>query len=115
MNNIDSFRIADALEDIIEAYRRCNKYIDETMPWALAKDESMKDRLSTVIYNLVESIRIVTVQLQAFLPDTAQSIFKQLNTDIKTFDSIDVFGAYNSGTKVNNPEVLFMRIDKENK
>ena len=112
MNNIDSFRIADALEDIIEAYRRCNKYIDETMPWALAKDESMKDRLSTVIYNLVESIRIVTVQLQAFLPDTAQSIFKQLNTDIKTFDSIDVFGAYNSGTKVNNPEVLFMRIDK---
>ena len=112
-NNINKFRIADSLEDLIEAYRRCNKYIDQTEPWVLAKDETKKDRLSQVLYNLVEAIRIITVLLQPYLPDTAVSIFRQLNTDIIGYDSINSFGAYASGTVVNKPEVLFMRIDNK--
>jgi len=111
--NISKFRIADSLEEVIEVYRRCNKYIDETMPWVLAKEEDKKDRLSTVIYNLVEAIRIATVFLQAYLPETAEKIFKQLNTDLCGFDTVDRFGEYVSGTKVGTAEVLFMRIDKE--
>ncbi len=111
--NVNKFRIADSLENIIDAYRRCNKYIDETMPWALAKDETKQDRLNTVLYNLVEAIRITTVYLQAYLPDTAESIFRQINTDIKDYESTLEFGKYASGTKVNNPEVLFMRIDNK--
>ena len=112
--NINKFRIADSLENIIDAYRRCNKYIDETCPWVLAQDDSKKDRLNTVIYNLVEAIRIITVYLQAYLPDTAQSIFRQINTDIKDYGSVFEFGKYVSGTKVNKAEVLFQRIEKEN-
>ena len=83
------------------------------MPWALAKDETKHDRLNTVLYNLVEAIRITTVYLQAYLPDTAESIFRQINTDIKDYESTLEFGKYASGTKVNNPEVLFMRIDNK--
>ena len=113
-DNINKFRIADSLENIIEAYRRCNKYIDETTPWVLAKDDSKKDRLNTVIYNLVEAIRMITVYLQAYLPDTAESIFKQINTEINTYGSVFEFGKYESGTKVNDPIVLFKRIEKEN-
>lgn len=111
-SDIDKFRIADSLEKVIEAYRRCNKYIDETMPWVLAKDDSKKDRLSTVIYNLIEAIRIITVYLQAYLPETADKIFEQINTDIRDYDSVTVFGRYPSGNRVNNPEVLFKRIEK---
>ncbi len=111
--DVNKFRIADSFEDLIDVYRRCNKYIDETTPWALAKEESKQDRLKTVIYNLIESIRIATVYLQAYLPDTAESIFRQINTDIKDYESTKEFGKYASGTKVNNPEVLFMRIDKK--
>ena len=80
----------------------------------MAKDVSQKDRLNTVIYNLIESIRITTVFLQAYLPDTAESIFKQLNTELTTYDSVSEFGGFKSGTKLNPPEVLFMRIDKAN-
>ena len=112
-SDFDKFRIADSLERLIEAYRRCNKYIDETMPWVLAKDESKKDRLATVIYNLIEAIRIITVYLQAYLPDTAKNIFTQINTDITDYDSVSKFGSYVSGTKVNTPEVLFKRIEIE--
>jgi len=112
-DNINKFRIADSLENIIDAYRRCNKYIDEATPWVLAKDETKKARLNTVLYNLVESIRITTIFLQAYLPDTAESIFKQINTDIRSYDSTLEFGKYKSGTKVNGAEVLFMRIEKE--
>ena len=112
-SDIDKFRVADSLEKIIEVYRRCNKYIDETMPWVLYKDESKHDRLATVLYNLVESIRIATVYLQAYLPDTAKSIFSQLNTDLTNYDSVNNFGAYLSGTVVNEPIVLFKRIEKE--
>jgi len=111
-SNIDKLRIADSLENIIDVYRRLNKYIDETMPWALFKNESQHDRLATVIYNLVESIRIVTIYLQAYLPDTAKSIFEQLNTDITNYESTLEFGKYISGTKVNEPVVLFKRIEK---
>jgi len=112
-DNMDKFRVADALENLIDVYRRCNKYIDETMPWVLAKEEDKKDRLNTVLYNLIESIRIATVYLQAFLPDTAKSIFNQINTDNIEYDSVSIFGGYKGGTKVNSPEVLFKRIDKE--
>ena len=111
-DNINKFRIADSLENILDAYRRCNKYIDETTPWVLAKDETKKERLSQVLYNLIESIRIITVYLQAYLPDTAESIFNQINTDITDYDSVSTFGLYKSGTKVNEPKVLFERIDK---
>lgn len=111
-SKIDNLRVADALEEVIEIYRRCNKYIDETMPWVLAKDESKKDRLSTVIYNLVEAIRIGTVFLSAFMPETSEKIFYQINTDLKGFDTVSKFGLYKSYTKVNAPEVLFQRIEK---
>ena len=111
--NIDKFRIADSLENIFDIYRRCNKYIDETTPWVLAKDDSMYPRLSTVLYNLIEAIRIATVFLQAYLPDTAKSIFEQINTDITGIDSVYEFGKYVSGTKVTDAKALFMRIDKD--
>ena len=85
------------------------------MPWALAKDETKKERLNTVLYNLIEAIRVCAVYLQAFLPETADKIFYQINTDIKSYDSTNEFGKYVSGTKVNTPEILFARIDKEKK
>ena len=112
-DNINRIRIADSLENIIDAYRRCNKYIDETTPLILAKDESKKDRLATVLYNLIESIRIITVFLQAYLPDTAENIFKQINTDKKDYESTLEFGKYESNTKVGEAQVLFKRIDKD--
>ena len=112
-DNINRIRVADSLENIIDAYRRCNKYIDETTPWILAKDESKKDRLATVLYNLIESIRIITVFLQAYLPDTAENIFKQINTDKKDYESTLEFGKYDSNTKVGEAQVLFKRIDKD--
>ena len=112
-DNMDKFRIADSLENVLEIYRRCNKYIDETMPWVLAKDESKKDRLATVLYNIVESIRIASVYLKCYLPETAESIFNQINTELRDYDSVDSFGGYVSGTKVNEAVVLFKRIDKE--
>ena len=111
--NIDKFRIADSLENVLDIYRRCNKYIDETMPWVLAKDEAKKDRLATVLYNIVESVRIATVYLSCYLPETADSIFKQINTNLREIDSVSEFGKYVSGTKVNEAVVLFKRIDKE--
>ena len=109
---MDILEVSKALEAIFDLLRSCNKYIDETTPWVLAKDESKKDRLATVIYNLIESIRIATVFLQAYLPDTAKSIFKQINTDITDYESASTFGLYKSGTRVNEPKVLFERIDK---
>ncbi len=111
-DNISKFRIADSLENILDVYRRCNKYIDETEPWVLAKADTKKDRLATVLYNLVESIRIASVYLQAYLPDTASSIFSQLNTDINDYDSTKEFGKYKNGTKLNEAKPLFMRIEK---
>lgn len=109
---MDVLEVSKALEAIFDLLRSCNKYIDETTPWVLFKDSNSTDRLKTVIYNLVESIRIATVYLQAFLPDTAESIFKQLNTEFASYDTVDTFGQYTSGTKVGTPEVLFKRIEK---
>lgn len=97
-----------------EIFRRCNKYIDETTPWILAKEE-IKDRLKTVIYNLLESIRIGAVLLQPYLPDTSLEIFRQLNTDKTTFESIKKFGALKEGTILTDPVPLFKRIEKEDK
>ena len=108
---MDSLRIADGLDVVFEIFRRCNKYIDETMPWVLAKDEDKKNRLATVLYNLVESIRIGAVLLESFMPDTAEKIFTQLNTDLTTIDTISNFGEYKSGTKLGDAVPLFMRID----
>ena len=108
---MEELKIADSLDALFEIFRRCNKYIDETMPWVLAKDESKQDRLNEVLYNLVESIRVGSVMLQAYLPDTAAKIFEQLNTNYTSFDTLDKFGYYESGTSVGKAEVLFQRIE----
>ena len=107
---MDELKIAEALENIMSIYRLANKYIDQTEPWKLAKDENKKERLKTVLYNLIEAIRVATVYLQAFLPETAEKIFKQINTNEKDISSTLKFnGTY---TKVGNPEILFARIEK---
>ena len=108
-------KVNEALAEIMEIYKRCNKYIDETTPWILAKDETKQERLKTVLYNLLESIRTATVLLQAFLPETADKIFKQLNTQNRDINSIDSFNGMDDEIKLNEPEVLFQRIDKEKK
>ncbi len=110
--NIDEIRIADAIDNVFEIFRRCNKYIDETTPWTLAK-EGNTNRLKKVIYNLLESIRIGAVLLSPFLPDTSKEIFNQLNTKETSYDSIDEFGKLKVGDKLNDPKPLFIRIEKE--
>ena len=106
------FRVADAITEIMNLFKRCNKYIDETTPWILAKDEATKPRLSEVLYNLAESISIGATLLKSFMPETAQKIFDQLNTKEIPYDELDRFGAYRSGTKVTRkPEILFARLD----
>ena len=105
-------RVADALTEIFNLFKRCNKYIDETEPWVLAKDEAKKDRLATVLYNLVEGISIGAGLLEPFMPETAQRIMRQLNSDVRDFESTKTFGVYASGTKVTDaPEILFARLD----
>ncbi len=105
-------RVADALTEIFSLFKRCNKYIDETEPWVLGKDESKKDRLSTVLYNLVESISIGAALLDPFMPETAQKIKEQLSTPERDFDTLNKFGVCSNGTKVTeNPEMLFARKD----
>ena len=111
---MDKLRVADALTEIFSVYKRCNKYIDETMPWALAKDEEKLPRLKTVLYNLVESICTATTLLKPFLPDTADKIFAQLGTEIREYDDLEKFGLYPSGNKVTDkPQILFARIDQK--
>lgn len=110
---IDDFHVADALEAIFSAARRSNKYIDETTPWLLAKDEDKRARLGTVLYNLLESIRIIAVQLKPFMPDTSDKILEQLNTDISSYESIQSFGALKAGGRVGTATPLFNRIDAE--
>lgn len=107
-------RVADALTEIFNLFKRCNKYIDETEPWVLAKDEAKKDRLATVLYNLVEGISIGAGLLEPFMPETAQRIMKQLNSEIRDFVSTKIFGVHPSGTKVTEtPEILFARLDQK--
>ena len=109
---MENLRVADALTEIFAIFKRCNKYIDETEPWVLAKDEAKADRLSTVLYNLVEGILIGTSLLEPFMPETAQKIAAQLNADIRGFEELNTFGLYVSGTKVTEkPEILFARLD----
>ena len=110
---MENYHIADALDAIFTMLRRANKYIDETTPWTLAKDESMHARLGTVLYNLLETIRTAAVLLTPFIPTTAESIFAQLATDRRDYDSIETFGALESGKPVGEPAVLFARLDEE--
>ncbi len=112
-NKIDSYHMADAVEAIINLAKRCNKYIDETAPWALAKDEANSERLGTVLYNLLEGIRYIAVLLAAFMPDTSKAILSQINCDIDTYESLESFGALVSGGKVGEATPLFARIDAE--
>ena len=111
--NFTTYRVADAIEAVLNLAKRSNKYIDETMPWALAKDEDKKARLGTVLYNLLESIRFIAVLLSPFMPETSEKIFAQMNCDIKDYDSLSSFGATVVGTKVGTAEALFQRIDTE--
>ncbi|MCI5938110.1 MAG: methionine--tRNA ligase [Eubacterium sp.] len=109
---MDHLRVADAITEIFTLFKRCNKYIDETEPWVLGKDESKKDRLSTVLYNLVESITIGASLLEAFMPETTEKILAQLNAKKRTEEDMNTFGLYENGTKVTDkPEILFMRLD----
>ena len=109
---MDKLRVADAITEIFNLFKRCNKYIDETMPWALAKDEAKADRLAEVLYNLTESITIGASLLASFMPETSKKILAQLNAEKRELDSLGEFGKYVSGTKVTEtPEILFARLD----
>ena len=109
---MEELRVADAITEIFTLFKRCNKYIDETMPWALAKDEDKKDRLAEVLYNLVEGICIGSSLLESFMPETTGKILAQLNANKRTYDELDTFGLYPSGNKVTEkPEILFARLD----
>ena len=111
---MEKLRVADAISEIFTLFKRCNKYIDETMPWALAKDETKQDRLATVLYNLTECISIGAALLEPFMPETSQKILAQLGAKKRSLDSMDVYGQYPSGTKVTEkPEILFARRDLE--
>jgi len=109
---MDKLRVADAISEVFALFRRCNKYIDETTPWVLAKDEAQQDRLAEVLYNLTEAITIGASLLHSFLPSTAERIVTQLNTKLRSLDELDKFGLYESGKKVTEtPEILFARLD----
>ena len=111
--NINSYHMADAVEAVMNLAKRCNKYIDETAPWALAKDESQKERLGTVLYNLLEGIRFIAVLISPFMPDTSKAIIDQLSCDVTDYDSLASFGGLKAGTTVKTPTPLFARIDAE--
>ena len=114
IQKMEQLRVADAITEVFSLFKRCNKYIDETEPWVLGKDEAKKDRLSTVLYNLVESITIGASLLEAFMPDTTEKILAQLHAEKRSMDEMDRFGKYASGTKVTEtPEILFMRLDSK--
>ncbi|MCI7530395.1 MAG: methionine--tRNA ligase [Christensenellaceae bacterium] len=111
-DKMNEYRISDALGEIFAVFKRANKYIDETMPWALAKDESKADRLKTVLYNLAESIIIGTSLLEPFMPDTAGKVAAYFGTDLRSYDAIDKFGLIADGTKVvEKADILFKRLD----
>ena len=110
--NMDTLHIADAISEVMTALRRANKYIDETTPWVLAKDENGRERLQTVIYNLLEAIRICAVLLQPIIPETSDKIFAQLGTDLTSYDSIE-FGSLVPGTVCGESFILFSRIDEK--
>ena len=112
IEKMDKLRVADAITEIFAIFKRCNKYVDETEPWVLAKDETKKERLATVLYNLVEGISIGANLLEPFMPETSAKVLAQLNAQKRPMDSLDIFGMYKSGTKVvEKPEILFARLD----
>ena len=108
---MDQLRVGDSIEAIMELFRRCNKYIDETAPWALAKDEASKGRLNTVLYNLIEGIRFGAVLMSSFMPETSQKVFEQINTKETSYDSLSEFGNYECNIVIEKPEPLFNRLD----
>lgn len=110
---MDSFCVSDAVAEVMAVAKRSNKYIDETAPWALAKEEDKKERLGTVMYNLIESIRFIAVQLQPYMPETAEKIFAQIGCNINSYDSLNEFGAIPVGTVMGESAPLFNRIDAE--
>ncbi len=110
---LDTYKVSDALSKIFDLAKRCNKYIDETMPWALAKDEEKKARLGTVLYNLLEGIRFIAVLLEPFMPETSVKILEQIGTEVNTLDSLASFGAVKAGDKVGVATPLFSRLDVE--
>ena len=110
---LDTYKVSDALSEIFDLAKRCNKYIDETMPWALAKDEEKKGRLGTVLYNLLEGIRFIAVLLKPFMPETSDKILEQIGTDVNTLESLSEFGATKAGAKVGTATPLFSRLDVE--
>ena len=110
---MDNLRVADALTSVFNLFKRCNKYIDETTPWVLGKDEDKKDRLASVLYNLIETITIGASLLQSFMPETADKIVKQLNTELRSYEDMDTFGLYPDNNKLEKPEMLFARLDSD--
>jgi methionyl-tRNA synthetase len=112
---MNEFKVSDALGEIFTLLRRSNKYIDETTPWVLAKNEEDKEKLQAVLYNLIETIRICGVLLKSFMPDTAENMLKQINASVLTYESILEFGATENGTKVGEAVPLFARPDEANK
>jgi methionyl-tRNA synthetase len=112
---MDVLKVGDAIEEVIKLLRRANKYIDETQPWVLGKDEEQFDRLATVLYNLIEVIRVSAVVFQAYIPDTADEIFTQINSDVKSFESIEKFGGYVAGVTLEKPRPLFNRMKASEK
>ncbi len=115
LEKMKTLHVADSIDEIWKIVNRSNKYIDETTPWVLAKDDSSKDRLSTVLYNLLESIRVIASLLSSFMPETAEKIANEIGADDISFESIKSFGGYKLGTKVKDAAVLFARIDADKK
>jgi len=112
---MNDLKVADAIDEVFAVLRRANKYIDETMPWALAKDEASKPRLGTVLYNLLESIRFAAIALEPYLPDTSRRILEQIKTENGGLESLTAFGAVKPGTQLGAGEILFARLDMEKK
>ena len=110
---LNEYRMSDAIDAVISLARRSNKYIDETAPWVLAKDEANKERLGTVLYNLLESIRYIAILISPFMPETAEKIFEQINSDVKDYSTLESFGGLKAGTRVGTPTPLFSRLDSE--
>ncbi|MEE0060883.1 MAG: methionine--tRNA ligase [Acutalibacteraceae bacterium] len=110
---LNEYRMSDAVDAVISLARRSNKYIDETAPWVLAKDEANKERLGTVLYNLLESIRYIAILISPFMPETAEKIFEQINSDVKEYSTLESFGGLKAGAKVGTPTPLFSRLDSE--
>lgn len=110
-DKMNELKVNEAIEEIMEVLRKCNKYIDDTTPWVLAKDESKKERLSTILYNLLESIRICSILLSPFIPTTSDKILTNLNTKEISYESIATFGNLEEGLKLNNPEIIYSRIE----